>query len=51
MVGLLDGRVLPNNRTAVRNYGIEELVSHYPWASNTTDPQVLLEGFDLGEEF
>jgi hypothetical protein len=50
-VRLLDGRLLPNNRTAVRNCGIEELVSRYPWASNTADLQIFLEGFDLGEQF
>lgn len=49
-VQMLDGRLLQNNRTAVRIYGIEELTGRYPWAS-ISEMRAFAEGFDLGEEF
>jgi hypothetical protein len=49
-VQILDGRLLPNNRTAVRIRGIEELAGRYPWAS-ISEMRAFVEGFDLGEEF
>jgi hypothetical protein len=49
-VQMLDGRLLPNNRTAVRIRGIEELTGRYPWAS-ISEMRAFVEGFDLGEEF
>jgi hypothetical protein len=44
------GQLLPNKRTNARSDGIQELVARYPWAS-TTDLEIFLSGFDMGERF
>jgi hypothetical protein len=47
---LPDGRLIPNARTEARSLGTQELLSRYPWASNT-DMAIFLEGFRAGEQF
>ena len=45
-----DGHLTANIRMDVREVGIQELETLYPWASNV-ESAIFLQGFDAGEQF